>query len=236
MLPSWSWVGWKGEIESSQWANEWEPLSLQFYKGVVIWKLNSTVEWSYGESCERRQPIGPSSHRYRRCLTDNSIPLPLGWSRKPVNEYTLFVHRRLPSINIGYLIPLPKRDQQNAPHILSKLLFGRTRRGHFKEDRTPDLHSRVPSLFGNRRPNNASGIHIFLKDDSGSWAGMIQLHDSALFSSSTNTLLDDSSKLELVSISTGMATCLKDPHTFRVSRTDRDTKSNTYLLEFYNVL
>ena len=236
MLPSWSWVGWEGEIESSQWAHEWDCLSLQYYKGAVIWKLNSTVAWSHGDICEQRQPIDPSSHRYRRCSTDNSIPLPPGWSRKPVKEYALFVHRRLPSINFGYPIPLPKRNQQNAPHILSKFLFGQTRRGHFKEDRTPNLHSRVPSLFGNRRPNNASGIHIFLEDDGGAWAGTIQLHDNALFSSSTNSLLDDSSKLELVSISAGTATCLKDPHTFRVSQGDGVGISNDYLFEFYNVL
>ena len=235
VLPSWSWVGWEGEIESSQWTDEWDYLSLQFYKGVVMWKLNSTVEWSYGESCELRQPIDPSSHRYRHCITNNSILLPPGWSRKPVNGHALFVHRRLPSIDFGYPIPLPEREQQNAPHILPKFLFGRTRRGYFKEDRTPGLHSRIHGVFGNRRPN-VSGIHIFLEDDYGAWAGMIQMHDSALFSFSTNTLLDDSSKLELVSISAGTAICLNHEHTFRFSRTDRDKMSNTYLFEFYNVL
>ena len=163
-LPSWSRVGWEGEIESSQWAAEWDYLSLQFYKGAVKWRLNSTVAWSYGGSSEQqRQPIDPSSHRYRRCLTDSSMTLPPEWSRKPKNEYAGFVHRRHPSINFGYPIPLPKRDQQNAPYITSKLLFGRTRRGYFKEDRTPNLHSRVPSFFGNRRPNNASRIHVFFR-------------------------------------------------------------------------
>ena len=236
MLPSWSWVGWEGEIESSQWANEWDYLSLQFYKGAVTWKLNSTVAWSYGELCEQRQPIDPSSHRYRRCSIDNSIPLPSGWSRKSVNEYAPFVHRRLPGTACGYPIPLPKRDQQNTLHILSKLLFGRTRRGRFKEDRTPNLHSRVPDLFGNRRPNNASGNHIFLEDDDGAWAGTIQLHDSTLFSFSTNTLLDDSNKLELMAISAGTTTCLKDPHDFRISQGDRKELSDPHLFEFYNVL
>ena len=236
VLPSWSWIGWIGEIESSQWADEWDYLSLQLYKGVVTWKLDSTVAWSYGESREQRQSIDPSSHRYRRCSTDDSIPLPPGWSRKSANQHALFVHRRLPSIKFGYPIPLPERDQQNAQHIPPRLLFGRTRRGYFKEDRTPNSDSRILSLFGNRRPNNASGIQIFLEDDDGAWAGTIQLQDDALFSSSTNTLLDDSSKLELVSISAGTATCPEDPHTLGVSRIDRDIMSNDYLFAFYNVL
>ena len=76
----------------------------------------------------------------------------------------------------------------------------------------------------------------FLEDNDGTWAGTIQLHDNALLSSSTNIFLDDSSKLELVSISAGTTTCLKEPRTFRASQGDRAGMSDLYLFEFYNVL
>lgn len=45
---------------------------------------------------------------------------------------------------------------------------------------------------------------ISLLDNYGKWAGMIQLHDSALVAAVTNLLLDDSSELELVSVSACM--------------------------------
>ena len=113
-----------GLIESRQWASHWDYLSLAFHQIAVIWELESTVEWSYGESREKRQAVEVSSHRYRRCFNDESVPLPLGWSRRPAaidaihdgksatqNEnnslamHDHFVHVGFPGINFGYLIP-----------------------------------------------------------------------------------------------------------------------------------
>ena len=38
-------------------------LPLAFHKNAVIWKLEFPVEWSYGESREKRQAVEVSSHR-----------------------------------------------------------------------------------------------------------------------------------------------------------------------------
>lgn len=143
--------------------SHWDYLSLAFHKIAVIWKLKSTVEWSYGESREHRQAVEVSSHRYRRCFTDESIPLPLGWSRKPAatdaihegksatqNEdnslamHDHFVHVGFPGIDFGYPIPLQKRNQQNRFPTMPQFLFGRTRRGYFKEYRKPFVFSQWP--------------------------------------------------------------------------------------------
>lgn len=188
VLPSWSWAGWEGEIQISRWASRWDDLSLAFHNDLVIWKLTYTVEWSYGESRETRRRVEVSSHRYRGCLTDRSIPLPPGWSRKPaaaeviheggtssrtenndLAKYAHFVHNRFPGINFPCPIPLPKRHQQDRSHTSPQFLFGRTRRGYFKEDRTPNYED---PILRDLRSHEFSTI-IYLCDKSGKWAGMV---------------------------------------------------------------
>lgn len=239
--PSWSWAGWKGEIRGFEWAYQWDYLSLAFRQGTVLWKLNSTIEWSYGESREDRQPVEVSSHRYRRCLTDTSIPLPPGWSRRPAaagvthgrgsasqdpnsnrTKHTHFVHIRFPGVNCCYPIPLPETDQQNHSQTSPCFLFGRTRRGCFKASYIINGFSQARILHELFLQNTSADLLISLHDNDGRWAGFMQLYDRALVSSLNSTSMDDSmddsSELELVSIST------------------RTAMSSTSLLHFYNVL
>ena len=252
VLPSWSWAGWEGEIESSKWASEWDYLSLGLHKGAVKWKLTSTVEWTYGVSREIQQSIDVSSYHYRRCHFDESVPLPPGWSRKPaaagiipykgndaqiannnLTKHTHFVHTRFPGINFSYPVPLPKKDHQNRSQTLPQFLFGRTRRGYFKES-TRDFGVRV---YDNGGPVLASEILIFLQDNHGKWAGMLQLHDRALVSSHRYTLLDRSNDLELVSISAGTFSSVHDARCFNVLRKLGIIDCwRTDIFEFYNVL
>ena len=252
LAPSWSWAGWKGEIDSSQWASEWDYLSLESHRGAVIWKLTSTVEWSYGVSREHQQPIDVSSHRYRRCHSDESVPLPPGWSRKPaaagtmtdeghatqianneLTKHTHFVHIRFPGINFSYPVPLPKKGDQNRSQTLPQFLFGRTRRGYFKELPKQGLLGRV---YDERRPCLTSGILIFLQDNHGKWAGMLQLHEEALVESHANTLQDHSSKFELVSISAGTFSSVNKAQCFSVWRSLGYEWIVPDRSEFYNVL
>lgn len=184
--------------------------------------MNSTVEWSYGESREDRQPVEVSSHRCRRCLTDTWIPLPPGWSRRPaaagvthdggsasqdVNsdraKHTHFVHIRFPGVNFGYPIPLPEADQQSRSQISPPFLFGRTRRGYFKVDQKRDGHSHIRGLDELRSETKVLEVHIGLQDNDGRWAGFMQLHDKTHISSPSSTIMVDLRELELVSISTG---------------------------------
>ena len=221
VLPSWSWVGWQGEIESEQWASQWDYISLTIHRKAVVWKLNSTVEWSYGESRENRQAVEVSSYRYRRCFTDESILLPPDWSRKngsTVHDY--FVHARFPGINFAYPIPLPERDQQNRFQPLPQFLFGRTRRGFFKGFR------------------ERSGVSTFISllDHYGKWTGMIKLHDNTHIAAIDNRGLGDSSELELVSISAGAATSETSLYKFEYMAVCRDGLKNADVYEFYNVL
>lgn len=65
---------------------------------------------------------------------------------------------------------------------------------------------------------------------------MIQLHDSALVAAVTNLLLDDSSELELVSISAGTATSESRLYDFEYMTFCRDGMKNADVYELYNVL
>lgn len=241
ILPSWSWAGWEGLIQSSEWASQWDYLSPALYKGVVVWKLNSTVEWFHGESRENQQPVNVSSHRYRHCLTDTWIPLPPGWSRRPaaadvtheggnarqnankdLAKRTHFVHKQFAGINFCYPIPLQEEDQQTRSQISPPFLFGRTRRGYFE--------------FSDRREFASPLSPISILDNRGRSVGMIQLHDSSLVSPLTYTLVDDSSELELVSISAGTTTSLKDWYGLDNLDIDPGGLRDANLFEFYNVL
>ena len=241
VFPSWSWVGWEGEVECSNWVAQWDYLSLAVHEGTIAWKLKSTVDWFCGED---RQRIEVSSHRYRDCLTDKSLALPSGWSRKPaaaVNtcdkgivaqngnielaEHDQFVHTSFPGINFNYPIPLPNGDQQKSAHTLRQLLFGRTSRGFFEED----TQEPIPR-------DSKYRIFIPLKDNHGEWAGFIQLHDRALVGFD-GRLLDNSSKLELVSISTGTAMSSSDLIIKEPWRLGLEGKGGEDLLhDYYNVL
>ena len=193
----------------------------------MVWKLESTVQWSYGESRVNQHTVEVSSNRYRRCFTDESIPLPPGWSRKPAAADTVhkgesatqnengglamhdhFVHVGFPGISFGYPIPLQKRDQQNRFPTLPQFLFGRTRRGYFKIYRKPFEYSQWP----NEKSPTGPSTFISLLDNYGKLAGSIQLHDNTLVTALNNPSFDDSSELELVSISAGAATYETSPN------------------------
>lgn len=65
---------------------------------------------------------------------------------------------------------------------------------------------------------------------------MIQLHDSALVAAVTDLLLDDSSELELVSISAGTATSESRLYDIEYMTFCRDGMKNADDYGFYNVL
>jgi len=80
-FPSWSWLGWKGEIESCSAQYPYEPRSqyLSLHHGS---ELQPTVKWHI-LSHPGRKPIqvGNWWHSYHAFQKDSSIPLPQGWSR-----------------------------------------------------------------------------------------------------------------------------------------------------------
>ena len=236
MLPSWSWVGWEGEINSLDWASQWDYISPIYYKGRVVWKLISTVDWSYGTSLEDRQPIEVSSHRYRACLTDESMLLPKGWSRKSsygaiildeesanenknseLSKPDYFVYTDFVEVEFAYPIPFPERDEKNHIQNAPQFLFGRTHRAFLKG--TSEDHS--------------SSLRIHLWDDRGNRAGSLQLHDSALANFKNGR---DSREFELVSISFGRATPKSSGYGRREWFLTAPDQQDGDLYEYYNVL
>lgn len=224
VLPSWSGAGWEGEILSPEWASQWDYVSRAFHHGTVIWKLISTVN---GPTVR----VAKTANLLRCHLTDTVVVLlihghhsSLGWSRRPAaagvthhggsasrdansdrTEHTHFVHIRFPGVKFGYPIPLPEADQQNCSQTSPPFLFGRTRRGYFKVDRTSDKCSQVRGLDELRSQIKILHLLISLQDNNGRWAGFIQLHDETLISLLNSALKVNWRELELVSISAGTA-------------------------------
>jgi hypothetical protein len=181
VLPSWSWVGWHGNLHSESWRSGygymrrnpdeylesdpdiWEPCS---------WRTISTVQWSHSVELIGSR-IAISSGCEGKISSDNSTneeKLPPGWSRKhcEITHRAFYCHESDPKQEFWYPIPIQDRNEENsvvAP-MSSRFLHCRTRRAH---------------LFG---VDYLQGVLAYpscevlsLKDGNGSWAGVLRVHE-----------------------------------------------------------
>ncbi|KAG8533484.1 uncharacterized protein KY384_002267 [Bacidia gigantensis] len=226
-LPSWSWVGWRGSLDSREWLLQFDHLS----EGRFGFNVTSSVKWSYG-CLEADTSIEQSSHKYRNCMIDRDAPLPIGWRRvnydgapsKGVNYY--FVHQSCPDIRYKY--PIPFLEVRGSPQMLNLggLLCGRTMRSFF----------RIPGDEYVTHANEATCIRTRMLDvEHSEWAGILVLNDTRHFI--------HSQQVELVWIATGedMNGLLDDARSREgVPGIARESKSrwetNSGALEFYHVM
>jgi hypothetical protein len=130
-LPSWSWVGWEGNVvhaylkKSHQllWDNENFGPPINISPMVTWYKVNTRT----GEKCR----IDNSYDSFQKMRKDPSIPLPAGWSRvDPSNspdcpdDQWAFSHDDVPNTEFIHPIPIPRRALIPSPDIWhSRLVF-----------------------------------------------------------------------------------------------------------------
>lgn len=147
--PSWSWVGWQGEIDTMRWALKWDYLESQprdAEDAKPFWKLESTVQWSYGtqEDSESRRNIDVSSHRFKHLPANPKAPLPRGWSVSGQGIDAKYCHQQFPGVRMKYPIPITSSLAPEAPMWKPEdgcLLFGQTRSGVFSALHLPEIGS-----------------------------------------------------------------------------------------------
>ncbi|KAG4440597.1 hypothetical protein IFR05_003914 [Cadophora sp. M221] len=126
-IPSWSWIGWKGDLHSESWrsghdyikVSSDDPVKSSEWSGSdrkrTSWQTNSTVHWHYSEDRESQQYPGWGRHHdddteyYKHVLDANQefwypIPLPGSFTACPPLVQPAFLHGRT--------------------HVCSSLLFG----------------------------------------------------------------------------------------------------------------
>ena len=200
-LPSWSWVGWAGNMNSESWrsaANYLFETDDEANKGQQCsWKTISTVKWTYSIDLTSRRKEVRISPEFSHTQPESQIGanLPAGWSAKVSTDafgQTSYHHTCDPTHPFRY--PIPIRDQHKAhiPPVSARYLYGNTTRGVFK------LGSRYQSIASDCPARD-------LLTTTGEWAGVLRLDRT----NCTNEILleeirgERSRNVELIEISEG---------------------------------
>jgi hypothetical protein len=207
-FPSWSWVGWEGNVVVSflkkshrlLWDNEVSGPPIEIYPMIAWYKTHKQT----GE----KRLINNSYYSFQRMRNDASVPLPAGWSRaKPsnmqfngqLNDLWIFKHKGIPRAEFIRPIPIPLTPLTPNRDIWDNHLTFRTSRCHL-------LSGPLLSAMSQRTAwSNISNdfvpycLAFTLTDALGQWAGMMYSN----FSNQNELVMGQ--KCEIIIISGGIA-------------------------------
>ncbi|KAK1752887.1 heterokaryon incompatibility protein-domain-containing protein [Echria macrotheca] len=228
ILPSWSWVSWRGNIHSEAWQSGYDYLKMHSESGKLIprWTTSPTVEWYHSQTLDStRTHIAARASEWRIRFGDGDVELPPGWRRIDRADGKLFVHEQVPDKQFWHPIPIGLGDGRA---LRSRYLHCKTR--HAKLDVFPNIYSAF-----------ASGCAVLaLRDPNGGFAGCLRI----------NSFRDDvpkgclSQSWHLIELSAG-AVHLGDPSMAILDHPFADVfdewslplwKRNGSVYEFYNVM
>lgn len=167
ILPSWSWGGWEGILQSEAWRS---AANYQYVKDAAqqcSWKTVSTVQWYYSEhtTSERHSINVPQQTAQPDLTTSSAVELLLGWSCAPVandKDTKIFHHPCDPAQAFRYPIPICDPHGPLQPVVNARYLHCTTNRAFLKPDKA------LP-----RWASNCAAIS--LKTTFGRWAGVLRL-------------------------------------------------------------
>ena len=174
-LPSWSWVGWHGDINSESWRSGYDYMRKNpdeyFEEDESIWyptswRTTSTVKWYHLNNAGISHSINVTGQCYRDdCLT-SSKSLPKGWSRHTCDTTgkDFFLHDSHPSQEFWYPIPLGDTLEPSRAHIHSKFISCQTRRAFL----------RVGETFWNSKTSLCFCADLL--DRESHWVGFLRYH------------------------------------------------------------
>jgi hypothetical protein len=140
-LPTWSWVGWQGNLHSESWLASFDyTLGTNGWSGAITPSSTiSTVKWSWSMSATgSKNTVIVSANEYRsKYLSDNRSPLPKGWSAVGESrevflfscpeDYQPFGYRFDDKYQpFRYPVPTMVEGQQLAPSSRAGFLHGLT--------------------------------------------------------------------------------------------------------------
>lgn len=239
-LPSWSWVGWHGNLNSESWRSGNDYLrrinarDMDSYGSSSAvrsspppsWHTIPTVQWSHSETLSgKRTPISSSWKRdIDKFSRDESLELPAEWTRHHSEKdgVVYFKHESDPQQEFMYPIPLRlPQDAYQAP-IRAAFLHCHTRRTHLR--------------FGFLRTNVSTSHcdYVDLVDDQKHWVGILRLNEAISMYAVRQYLSAES--CELIELSSGS---VRNQQMEEVSFDEWDLPDcprHGGLYEFYNVM
>ncbi|GAB1319893.1 hypothetical protein MFIFM68171_10103 [Madurella fahalii] len=184
-LPSWSWVGWEGSIDTESWLKHFSHLHLLQHnrKGSWVFQVMPTAPWFYVDPVHGMSEIRASSLTYRPCYRFRDEPVE-GWEQVEMHPRPVWKYAGLDDTRTAY--PLPLFCEPGNVVSASKL-YTQTLRGYFR---------------GRRRSLHKTDEFTLL-DKSGSECGMLRL---MLLPAGGSYGLDDGDEImfELVEVAAGM--------------------------------
>lgn len=236
-LPSWSWMGWHGAINSWSWHSgaDYIKRSQTGSHCATCQRTVPLVQW-YIHDKDRRcgHMLGRRWDKYKYlCLAESQHELPSGWTQYHYEhsdtthvwfpEYFVpcyfFKHESDDEAEFWYPIPIPQTTQEPNIPPLMPYISGRTSRCWLKVN------------------FQEIGAFVSLRDSAGAWAGALNLHshEDLNFQSEIPGICRESLDCELIVISGGYAY-----NRFWVGGLDewdhKERPRSYELYEFYNVL
>ncbi|GJC87381.1 hypothetical protein ColLi_10219 [Colletotrichum liriopes] len=252
-LPTWSWVGWQGQLDFAGWAtgndfvaacSGWIATSRQQTFPITTWYTSAD---SSGRTGKRQIDVEWAVWRDR--YRGPGIPLPSGWTRKKrrkdetltietppdgFGEY-LYQHK---SCGARFWYPIPLSDptylyrQRSSSFSEAAYLFGAVQVAHLSVSGAVWMHG--ISIVGSVDPQVA---YVSLYTPRNDWAGVLRLHSRDYFAMRGLDPAKSPVKVQLVAISRGFipnGLGYDVPDTAEYTREERPKHGERY--EFYNVM
>jgi hypothetical protein len=243
-LPSWSWMGWHGELENSGWdgGDEFVRMDYLGYCKRTNVRTVKILDWYTGAAEASRQQwrkIPVTWRKYAHLFNNKTEPVPPGWTRHAFDPRTLSdaekrgapdklsvttIYKHDSDKNSEFWWPVPTAGEHSAENVLptqTDLLFFTASRAWFYCARDVDTS----------RPGAS------LRDKDGRWVGYMNFHDKDDLDAlpKFNNASFTGHLLELVAISRGYALHrLFCPGIDELRFGDYPKNSDRY--EYYNVL
>ena len=166
-LPSWSWVGWWGVINSESWRSAGSYATENCDNGSqTSWTTLNTVSWQYSKTLDgpkrrvnTRPLIGSPSHW--EAVADANLPQ--GWKRQRDQQgKSTYCHPCAPGKGFAYPIPILEPSADPVTPMYASFLHGQTRRGYLQSGET---YTSIASQCD----------AVELLTASGAWAGVLRL-------------------------------------------------------------
>lgn len=237
-FPSWSWTGWKGEIDDRFWRKCFNHIFLLSGMTEDYIEIAPLVKW-YKRCSKTHQLwlINNSYHNFRSANHTKTLLLPPNWSYDEKEKCYYWKHQNEPSKRFRYPIPIPASVEEQEDDISEPHLYFKTNRAWF----------RLCSTLKDVNP----GFTASLQDKSDNWVGIVHLNPNEELSESEMR----KEEYEFISISLGKVPIVSDLNvpapalppdsTFRKEFAGRVLEEwdfiskghrNSSLYEFYNVL
>jgi hypothetical protein len=166
-LPSWSWVGWQGDIYSEAWLSSCNYTMEEWNKGWEAAEVTPTTRWLFSEFLEGpRHAVSQSSVLPSGTSAGGGVP---GWTRVSDGQtgVTYFQYSDISDQRFWYPVQIAS-ESTPAPgphHIRAKFLHGRAR---------VSSKLKIEEVLTQQSEIHPLGSIASLRDKDGSWAGYLR--------------------------------------------------------------